>query len=68
MKVTFPIAFNKRLNVSLTSAEKEGEFAVFIADEALIENPSNTGFSIQVTRIKGTPGDYFKFYWTAIGY
>ena len=67
-KVTFPIAFNKRLNVSLTSAEKEGEFAVFIADEALIENPSNTGFSIQTTRIKGTPGDYFKFYWTAIGY
>jgi len=67
-KVTFPIAFNKRLNVSLTSAEKEGEFAVFIADEALIENPSNTGFSIQTTRIKGTPGDYFKFYWMAIGY
>nr|DAN00017.1 MAG TPA: putative tail fiber protein [Caudoviricetes sp.] len=68
MNVIFPIAFNKRLNVSLTSAENECEFVAAIVDEAKIENPSNTGFNIGVKRIAGTPPDYFKFYWFAIGY
>ena len=66
--VIFPIAFNKRLNVSLTSAENECEFAVAVVDEAKIENPSNTGFKIGVRRIAGTTPDWFKFYWFAIGY
>ena len=68
MNVIFPIAFNKRLNVSLTSAENECEFVAAIVGEAVIENPSNTGFNIGVKRIAGTPPDYFKFYWFAIGY
>ena len=67
-KVIFPIAFNKRLNVSLTSAENECEFAVSVVGEALGQNPSNTGFEIGVRRIAGSPPDYFKFYWFAVGY
>lgn len=67
-KVIFPIAFNKRLNVSLTSAENECEFAVSVIGEALGQNPSNTGFEIGVRRIAGSPPDYFKFYWFAVGY
>ncbi|WP_297897726.1 hypothetical protein [uncultured Campylobacter sp.] len=66
--VIFPIAFNKRLNVSLTSAENECEFAVSVVGEALDQNTSNTGFEIGVRRIAGSPPDYFKFYWFAVGY
>ena len=67
-EVIFPIAFNKRLHVSLTSAENECEFAVAIIGEALQDNPSNTGFKIGLRRIAGTTPDWFKFYWFAIGY
>ena len=68
MNVIFPIAFNKRLNVSLTSAENECEFAVAVVGEAIVENPSNTGFNIGVRRITGSAPDWFRFYWFAIGY
>ncbi|WP_346745490.1 hypothetical protein [uncultured Campylobacter sp.] len=67
-EVIFPIAFNKRLNVSLTSAEDECEFVAAVVNEAKIENPSNTGFKIGARRIAGTTPDWFKFYWFAIGY
>ena len=67
-EVIFPIAFNKRLNVSLTSAENECEFAVAVIGEALQDNPSNTGFKIGIRRVAGTTPDWFKFYWFAIGY
>lgn len=67
-EVIFPIAFNKRLNVSLTSAENECEFAVAVIGEASQDNPSNTGFKIGIRRVAGTTPDWFKFYWFAIGY
>ena len=67
-EVIFPIAFNKRLNVSLTSAENECEFAVAVIGEASQDNPSNTGFKIGLRRIAGTTPDWFRFYWFAIGY
>ena len=67
-EVIFPIALNKRLHISLTSAENECEFAVAVIGEALQDNPSNTGFKIGLRRIAGTTPDWFKFYWFAIGY